>query len=427
MAKKRVHEVAKELKIESKELIDRLTSLGIRVKCNFSALSEEEIEKVRAALSFRPEKTEPTGERACPSGEKQEAKLVTGEGLVLPAAAEEKGALLAATTRETLKEEASSVPPRTELGTEAKAEKLPPKAPPLSKFGPGLVDKVPSRPPDRRFMERPFAFEKKTGRGIFAGATGTVAKSAPAAPVKTEQPQVSSPPPVKSPVVPPAVLHPEVKAPASPKEAGLPHARAGQKPGAQRPGARHPGEQDAKARITPGWRPGFPSGDKESRPAVDRRPKLGLIPPPPQVDKSKAPQKQERQKFDRKVKERPADRLLPQWEEEGEKLKSKLLKRHKETKAHPVLIKPVERKPLQIGETVTIKELAEKMQRKAADLIKRLMMLGMLVTINQEIDADTATILAQEFGYEVEVKPEFDIESLLAEALGELSPSPPAR
>ncbi|MGQ9512312.1 translation initiation factor IF-2 [Thermodesulfitimonas sp.] len=157
-----------------------------------------------------------------------------------------------------------------------------------------------------------------------------------------------------------------------------------------------------------------PGERKETRSAVDRRPpKLGVIPPPPQVDKAKTQPKTERFKPEKKIKERATDRFLPEWEEEGEKLKNKLVKRRKETSAQ--VLKPVERKPIQIGETITIKDLAEKMHVKAADLIKRLMMLGMLVTINQEIDAETATILTQEFGYEIEVKPEFDIESLLAE------------
>ena len=140
------------------------------------------------------------------------------------------------------------------------------------------------------------------------------------------------------------------------------------------------------------------------------------------------PQKQERHKTDRRAKERPADRLIHQWEAEGEKLKSKLIRRRREPQAQPA-VRLVERKPIQIGETVTVKELAEKMQRKATDLIKRLMMLGMMVTINQEIDADTAVILAQEFGYEVEVKPEFDVESLLVEEPetdpSKLEPRPP--
>ena len=41
------------------------------------------------------------------------------------------------------------------------------------------------------------------------------------------------------------------------------------------------------------------------------------------------------------------------------------------------------------------------------------MQLGVLATINQEIDIDTATILAGEFGYEVEIKLPVDLEAVL--------------
>lgn len=53
------------------------------------------------------------------------------------------------------------------------------------------------------------------------------------------------------------------------------------------------------------------------------------------------------------------------------------------------------------------------MHRSPAELIKKLMQLGVLATINQEIDTDTAVILAGEFGYEVEIRLPVDIEAML--------------
>ena len=53
------------------------------------------------------------------------------------------------------------------------------------------------------------------------------------------------------------------------------------------------------------------------------------------------------------------------------------------------------------------------MHKSPAELIKKLMQLGVLATINQEIDSDTATILAGEFGYEVVIKLPVDIEAML--------------
>jgi translation initiation factor IF-2 len=65
---------------------------------------------------------------------------------------------------------------------------------------------------------------------------------------------------------------------------------------------------------------------------------------------------------------------------------------------------PAERKPVIISDSLSVKELAEKMGIKAAEIIKKLMFLGTMATINQEVDAETAVVVAQEFGFRVEVK-----------------------
>jgi translation initiation factor IF-2 len=59
-------------------------------------------------------------------------------------------------------------------------------------------------------------------------------------------------------------------------------------------------------------------------------------------------------------------------------------------------------KPLRLGEAVTVKELAEKMNARPAEVIRALMSLGVMATINAVIDLDKATALAQRFGYSVE-------------------------
>jgi len=51
-----------------------------------------------------------------------------------------------------------------------------------------------------------------------------------------------------------------------------------------------------------------------------------------------------------------------------------------------------------LPEYITIKEFSDGIQKRSADVIKKLMKLGLLATINQEIDFDTATIVAAEFG-----------------------------
>jgi translation initiation factor IF-2 len=60
-------------------------------------------------------------------------------------------------------------------------------------------------------------------------------------------------------------------------------------------------------------------------------------------------------------------------------------------------------KAVEIMEVVSVSELARKMNLKASDLIQKLMSMGMMVSINQQIDADTATILAGEYGTDVRI------------------------
>ncbi len=81
-----------------------------------------------------------------------------------------------------------------------------------------------------------------------------------------------------------------------------------------------------------------------------------------------------------------------------------------------------------LPETVTVAELAQKMSVKAAEVIKALMQLGSMVTINQVLDRDTATIVVTEMGHTVkEAKPESpeDLLAASAETGAEQLPRPP--
>jgi translation initiation factor IF-2 len=68
----------------------------------------------------------------------------------------------------------------------------------------------------------------------------------------------------------------------------------------------------------------------------------------------------------------------------------------------PAAVKaPLDRR-LRLGEAITVKELAEKMDARPAEVIKVLMKMGVMATINAVIDLEKATALAQSFGYSVE-------------------------
>ena len=74
---------------------------------------------------------------------------------------------------------------------------------------------------------------------------------------------------------------------------------------------------------------------------------------------------------------------------------------------HQEIIRP---KHIKVGETITVKELASKMTYPVTDVIKKLMLLGTMATINQELDFETASLIAEEFGIAVEeLPPEVDL------------------
>jgi translation initiation factor IF-2 len=63
--------------------------------------------------------------------------------------------------------------------------------------------------------------------------------------------------------------------------------------------------------------------------------------------------------------------------------------------------KPIKRK-IKVGESITIADLAKRLSVKASEVIKKLMQMGVMASVNQSVDFDTAVLVSSEFGYEVE-------------------------
>ncbi|WP_228895256.1 translation initiation factor IF-2 [Pseudoduganella aquatica] len=72
-------------------------------------------------------------------------------------------------------------------------------------------------------------------------------------------------------------------------------------------------------------------------------------------------------------------------------------------------------KDVHVPETITVAELAHKMSVKASEVIKQLMKLGQMCTINQVLDQETAMILVEEMGHKAHPAAEDDPEALLAD------------
>ena len=70
---------------------------------------------------------------------------------------------------------------------------------------------------------------------------------------------------------------------------------------------------------------------------------------------------------------------------------------------------------VQVPETIIVSELANRMAERSAEVVKALMKMGMMVTQNQIIDADTAELIIEEFGHKIVRVSASDVEDAIAE------------
>jgi translation initiation factor IF-2 len=119
---------------------------------------------------------------------------------------------------------------------------------------------------------------------------------------------------------------------------------------------------------------------------------------------------------------------------------SSRFKKKKRAKARPLAVSgdgrhafemptaPVKRE-VSVGETISVAELAQKMAVKATEVIKALMNMGVMATINQPIDQDTAVLVVEELGHTAKIQKENEIEADLQGApvaeSAESAPRPP--
>lgn len=403
MVKKRVHELAKELNIENKELIQKLGEIGVAVKSHMSALEDNDIQKVYKAY----------GKSTNPAGEIKDSVPVTKQSKQ-----NERG---------------------RGQGMEGKKDRDHLFRPDNLK-GPGLVDRVPNRPPDRRYEDKPKTPPRQAQnvRGVGQPAGRPVQETAPAA--KNEKPEQTAKP-VKQQDRPAQnndqVVRQEKTVVAEPQQelnrsgksqptgktqGDRPQQGQGRSAGQRQPG---PGKSGQGDRGQHGGQGKPPYGDRgnqrgQGKPAYGNRDNKGntragipAIPKPPeQIAQPKPTKAPDKTKGDRR-KNYDKDKHWVDGFNESNKFFHQRQNKNKKKKNQPTPPPIVDKRPVQIGENITVQELAEKLKKTAAEVIKKLMSLGVLATINQEIDFDTAALIASEFGYEVELKVAVDKEALL--------------
>ncbi len=104
--------------------------------------------------------------------------------------------------------------------------------------------------------------------------------------------------------------------------------------------------------------------------------------------------------------------------------------REKERLKHLESLKTQEKvvREVVVPETITVQELANRMSEKGATVVKVLMKMGMMVTITQTIDADTAELVIEELGHKIKRVADSDVEDFLKreeDDPADLLPRPP--
>ena len=120
-------------------------------------------------------------------------------------------------------------------------------------------------------------------------------------------------------------------------------------------------------------------------------------------------------------------RAAGSWDDDAPMSRKQKRKQQALYKPEPVKID----KAVLTTETITVKDLSEKIGKPVAEIIKKLFILGIMATINQEIDYDTCSLIAADYGIELELNIAKTAEDVLNESVEEadseenLVPRPP--
>jgi translation initiation factor IF-2 len=359
MSKKRVYELAKELGIENKDLLTRLEKLGIAVKSHSSTLEDSDVERVKKDfLSAEPREVV----------EKRIKSTVIRRRAVITPVEEAPAA-------ETQPEEAPVAPPEPQeqviepeaTAPEAAAPVTPaPVEQPVAKEAPVEPEKVtPPAPPEAVKVEAPV--EGVQGKPAVQPPPTTLPqrdikkfpprrdKRRDIAPAKPQGTQATI---VKAKIVEPAVAQ-VVEKPAKVEADKYP--KKGKKPVEVIMGDQVPARKKAFIKKI-----------------VDKKDKREVL----------------------EVDERP-QRWPGKWKEDKKVVAVKM------KKTEITVPKAIKRR-IRVVEAISVGDLAKKMGVKASEVINKLMALGLMVTINQSVDIETATLIASEFNYQVEAATEYE-------------------
>ncbi|MGP9832498.1 translation initiation factor IF-2 [Marinobacter sp. NSM] len=212
---------------------------------------------------------------------------------------------------------------------------------------------------------------------------------------------------------------PEVEAPKPEEVAEQPAAESPVVDEAPKVAAEQPQDQPVETAAPSEPAAAEPVQEEKSEPELETAPEDIPMPPPEDEGRDRKPKKKKekvrergddieegkpkkKQAGHRGPRSRPVEEPLVISEDEEETVPRKQLRAKKKPKekrhAFERPTKPMVRE-VQIPETITVGDLAQRMAVKAADVIKTLMGMGVMATINQALDQETAVLVTEELGH----------------------------
>ena len=392
MKKTRVYELAKEFHKDTRELLDLLAELEIEAVSHASALSEAEAERVREHL--RASQTHQISQKRI------SRKIIRRRKKAIETPAET---------------EAQAEEPQEET---APAEEQPPiqAPPPAQAEEPARVvlEAREEEPPAQAepLEEQAAPVEEQENAPETAAEPEPVQEAAPeVAEAEEEAPEKPAKEPrkgKKAEAEPPAAA-PEPESPAEAEEKDEePEEELEAGTSAETPPARED-KKVKRLRFTDGEpariisRPSVPP--PSTKPKAPRRPAepgpVNLIDIPP-GEKDDGTRRRKGKAAKKKGRKRDVGRA-ELYSREGGAFRGGKPKRSPKRAQKTQITQPKAIKMrIKVADTVTVADLAKRMGVKATDVVKQLLQLGMMVSLNQTLDLETATIVGNEFGYEIE-------------------------
>ena len=371
MAKIKVSELAKDLSLSPKELIAHLEKIQIRGKKPQSSLEDDEVARVRAALAPAEKPQVVVGQEKVVAERTVSAEDQTQGEIQAHETVTERRVRANVIRRRVSRVEVAPQPPPP-----PKIEKVEAPEPPTIEAAPKELAPLPppvteKRPPSHAPAEAPAPLEAKA------------APRTPSPPAPPEPPSVVATEPVQQ-QPPPSLQEPFKGARVLGRIDLRPVTRVEPKP---TPMLR-PAERPAKVETPAAEKEGAAAGEAGEKAAKGAKKKKRVI------------KKQD---------------ILELREQELRSLRAPKKKRAipgKEQRKTEITVPKASKRVIKISEVISVGELAKTIGVKAGEVIKKLMDLGMMATINQMLEADTAAYVASEFDYQVE-NVAFDAESAL--------------